>query len=150
MTMARIAAALIGIAALSTAAEAADLVTYRSQNDLALTRGYSGALPSCADEGVQRQIAGAFSAREREYWGSSLTLSPFVHPVELGYRSWGASFVPRRFCAAGVATNDGKLRHVYWNVGEQLGFALSTGLEWCVTGLDRNHAYSPDCKMARP
>jgi len=24
------------------------------------------------------------------------------------------------------------------------------GVEWCVVGLDRNWAYSPSCKMARP
>ena len=24
------------------------------------------------------------------------------------------------------------------------------GVEWCVHGLDRNHAFAPNCKMARP
>jgi hypothetical protein len=24
------------------------------------------------------------------------------------------------------------------------------GVEWCVVGFDRNMAYSPACKMARP
>jgi len=26
----------------------------------------------------------------------------------------------------------------------------SWGVEWCVVGLDRNWAYNPRCKMARP
>ena len=26
----------------------------------------------------------------------------------------------------------------------------SWGVEWCVVGLDRNWAYNPACKMARP
>jgi hypothetical protein len=24
------------------------------------------------------------------------------------------------------------------------------GVEWCIVGLDRNWAYNPACKMARP
>jgi hypothetical protein len=24
------------------------------------------------------------------------------------------------------------------------------GIEWCIVGLDRNWAYNPACKMARP
>jgi len=26
----------------------------------------------------------------------------------------------------------------------------SYGVQWCVVGLDRNWAYNPQCKMARP
>jgi hypothetical protein len=26
----------------------------------------------------------------------------------------------------------------------------SWGIEWCIDGLDRNWAYNPTCKMARP
>jgi hypothetical protein len=26
----------------------------------------------------------------------------------------------------------------------------SWGVEWCVVGLDRNWAYNPACRMARP
>ena len=33
----------------------------------------------------------------------------------------------------------------------QGGFAgFGQGVEWCVTGLDRNWAYNPGCKAARP
>jgi hypothetical protein len=27
---------------------------------------------------------------------------------------------------------------------------MTWGVEWCVVGLDRNWAYNPRCKMARP
>jgi hypothetical protein len=27
---------------------------------------------------------------------------------------------------------------------------MTWGVEWCVVGLDRNWAYNPACKMARP
>lgn len=114
-------------------------------------RGYSGQLPSCADPGVHADIASSFAGREREYWGSSLELSSFTRPTEIGYRSWGPEFVPRRFCSASAYTSDGRKRQVYWLVAERQGFAsVGTGVEWCVTGLDRSYAFAPGCKMARP
>ncbi len=116
-----------------------------------LVRGFSGALPSCADPGVQARIQSSFASREREYWSSGLELSSFTHYRELGYRSWGPEFVPRRFCGAEAYTSDGRRRGVYWLVADSQGFAgVGTGVEWCVTGLDRSYAFAPNCKMARP
>ncbi|MBB3971581.1 hypothetical protein [Hansschlegelia beijingensis] len=124
--------------------------TARSASD-SFYRGYTGRLPSCADPHVHRQIRDAFAKRERMYWHSGLALSGFVRPAELGYRSWGVEFIPRRFCSAEAFTNDGVRRHVYWLVAEgQQWLSLGPGVDWCVTGLDRNYAYAPDCKMARP
>ena len=34
-----------------------------------------------------------------------------------------------------------------WDTGM---IAASWGVEWCVVGLDRDWAYNPRCKMARP
>ena len=43
--------------------------------------------------------------------------------------------------------NDGKLRTVHYSIIEDGGFAgFDQGVEWCVTGLDRNWAYNPGCK----
>jgi hypothetical protein len=40
---------------------------------------------------------------------------------------------------------------VYYSIGEDTGFiGWSWGIEWCVVGVDRNWAYNPGCKMARP
>ena len=40
--------------------------------------------------------------------------------------------------------SDGKLRHVHYSIIEDGGFAsFGQGVEWCVTGLDRNWAYNP-------
>ena len=42
-------------------------------------------------------------------------------------------------------------RTVYYSVIEDGGFAsFGSGVEWCVVGLDRNWAYNPACKAARP
>jgi hypothetical protein len=38
----------------------------------------------------------------------------------------------------------------YW-IGEDTGIiGMTWGVEWCVAGLDRNWAFNPRCKMARP
>ena len=40
--------------------------------------------------------------------------------------------------------SDGKMRSVHYSIIEDGGFAgFGQGVEWCVTGLDRNWAYSP-------
>jgi hypothetical protein len=47
--------------------------------------------------------------------------------------------------------SDGKMRTVHYSIIEDGGFAsFSQGVEWCVTGLDRNWAYNPGCRSARP
>jgi hypothetical protein len=43
------------------------------------------------------------------------------------------------------------VRPVTYNIGEELGFSsYGFGVELCVGGLDRENAYAPNCKMARP
>ncbi len=47
--------------------------------------------------------------------------------------------------------NDGKPRTVEYSIIEDGGFAgFGPGVEWCVVGLDRNWAYNPACRAARP
>ena len=47
--------------------------------------------------------------------------------------------------------SDGRKRAVSYWIGEDTGMiGASWGVEWCVAGLDRNWAYNPRCKMARP
>ncbi|MGA0533315.1 hypothetical protein [Hansschlegelia sp. KR7-227] len=159
ITIGRIACAVaagLGLAA-SGAAEAADYRGTRAQvvathgQGSALNRGYSGRLPSCADPRVHGTIAGYFARREREYWGSSLELTAFTRPTELGYASWGGEFIPRRFCSAHTVTTDGRRRQIYWVIAEGMApGSVGPGFDWCVTGLDRHYAFAPDCKMARP
>jgi hypothetical protein len=165
MTPLKSLAFVLAIAGSSAPALAADAPAYgyRTQTyertvvsdhskDPAYVRPYSGVLPVCHDPSIHGQIASSFAAREREYWHSGLVLSSaFYHPVELGYRSWGHSFIPRRFCEATAATNDGVTRKVFWLVAEKQGaFSTAPGIDWCVTGLDRNRTYAPDCKMEQP
>jgi hypothetical protein len=112
---------------------------------------YSGVVPYCEDPAVTEKIAYRFAQKEREYWNSALTIQTFERPREIAFRPWGESYIPRRFCTGLVVTSDGRRRDVSYVIGEDLGFVgVSWGVEWCVAGLDRNLAYAPGCKMARP
>ena len=70
---------------------------------------------------------------------------------ETAFRPWQSDNIPRRYCSADVMVSDGKLRPVHFSIIEDGGFAgFGQGVEWCVVGLDRNWAYNPACKAARP
>ncbi len=112
---------------------------------------YNGDIPSCDDSSVLWRIQYEFEARETNYWRSGLVIEGFGEPREIGFRTDGLSYIPRRYCRAQALLNDGKQREVAYEIGESLGFiGLGSGVAWCVTGLDRNHAFSPACKAAGP
>lgn len=47
--------------------------------------------------------------------------------------------------------SDGVRRAVHYAIIEDTGYlGVSWGVQWCVVGLDRNWAYHPACRMARP
>ena len=70
---------------------------------------------------------------------------------ETAFRPWQSDNIPRRYCSADVMLSDGKMRQVHYSLIEDGGFAgFGQGVEWCVTGLDRNWAYNPSCKAAKP
>jgi hypothetical protein len=112
---------------------------------------YSGALPSCADPGVLERVSSQFAGVENEYWKSELKILSYDFIREVSYRGNGLDFIPRRYCQAKGIFNDGRVRPVTYNIGEELGFSsYGYGVELCVGGLDRENAYAPNCKMARP
>jgi len=40
---------------------------------------------------------------------------------------------------------------IHYSILETSGWlGVGWGVEWCVVGLDRNWAYNPACRMARP
>jgi hypothetical protein len=110
---------------------------------------YDGNLPSC--EAALDTIVWRFAEKENRFWNSDLQILSFERVRETAFRPLAPGTIPRRFCSAVATVSDG-LRHTvhYW-IGEDTGFAGgSWGVEWCVVGLDRNWAYNPRCKMARP
>ncbi len=112
---------------------------------------FSETLPNCGDPGVLDRIRDRFAQKEIEYWSSSLTIGNIDRIAEIGYRANGLAYIPRRYCVARAAMNDGRLRTVEYQVQADLGIIGWTfGVEWCVVGLDRDFAYAPACSALRP
>jgi hypothetical protein len=110
---------------------------------------YDGRVSECtAALGV---ITNQFWEKESSFWNSALRITAYGQVHETAFRPWQSDNIPRRYCSADVMLSDGKMRKVHYSIIEDGGFAgFGQGVEWCVTGLDRNWAYSPACRAARP
>ena len=112
-------------------------------------QNYDGVLPPC--EAALGRIAARFGEKESRFWNSDLQILDFERVRETAYRPWAAGTIPRRFCSAVALVSDGRKHQVNYWIGEDTGMiGASWGVEWCVVGLDRDWAYNPRCKMARP
>lgn len=137
---------LFGLLVFGQAAEAA--------NPLELNFGlfgprYDGRVKAC--EAALGTITNQFQEKESTFWNSSLQITAYGAIHETAFRPWQSDNIPRRYCSAAVMLSDGKMRTVHYSIIEDGGFAgFGQGVEWCVTGLDRNWAYNPGCKAARP
>lgn len=113
---------------------------------------YDNAVPACDDPSVFERIQGRFYDREAEFWNTGLEIVSFLEVKEIGYKTNGEDYIPRRYCTAQAYLNDGKKpRQLSYSIVEDQGIlGYGFGVEWCVSGLDRMDAYAPKCKMARP
>jgi hypothetical protein len=110
---------------------------------------YDGRLADC--QAAIKTVTAQFQEKERTYWNSKLRITSYGQVQETAFRPWQSDNIPRRYCSADVTTSDGQLRTAYYSIIEDGGFAsYGEGVEWCVTGLDRNWAYGPACRAARP
>jgi hypothetical protein len=112
---------------------------------------YDGVLPPCDAPFALAKISDRFAEKESKFWNSTLTIQGFERVRETAFRSWAPHTVPRRFCSATALVSNGRKHPVHYWIGEDTGMiGAGWGVEWCVVGLDRNWAYNPGCKMARP
>ena len=78
-------------------------------------------------------------------------VSPADSVREVAFRPWADGTIPRRFCTGRALISDGRWRALHYSIIEDAAVIGTTwGVEWCVVGVDRNWAYNPACKMARP
>lgn len=112
---------------------------------------YDAAVLACDDVLVLSELTTRVKAQEFFFWDSGLGIEVFRKIGEVGFRTNGEDFIPRRYCTARAVFNDGRERTVKYNLinnGGLIGF--NTGLEFCVVGLDHNRAYAPACAAAGP
>jgi hypothetical protein len=110
---------------------------------------YDGLVPVC--EAALPSITYRFREKESTFWNSALEITGYYDVHETAYRPWQSDNIPRRYCSASVMINDGKPRTLRYSIIEDGGLAsFGSGVEFCVVGLDRNWAFNPACKAARP
>jgi hypothetical protein len=137
------------VIALAVAPQAAQAANPLELNFGLFGPSYEGRVAPC--ESALSTIASQFQEKESTFWNSALTITGYGRIHETAFRPWQSDNIPRRYCTADVMLSDGKMRSVHYSIVEDGGFAgFGQGVEWCVTGLDRNWAYSPNCRAARP
>lgn len=112
---------------------------------------FDSVLPACDAQEPLSEILTDFRDRESEFWRTGLQILAFEDIREIGFRSNGLDYIPRRYCQAYIHMSDAKVRSVTYSISKDLGgIGDRFGIHWCVLGLDRFDADAPNCKMARP
>ena len=112
---------------------------------------YDNNVPLCEEHGPLNKIATRFGTKEGRFWNSALTIVGFEKIREIAWEPWSSGMMPRRYCVASVVVSDGTRHRINYAIIEDGGMlGASYGVEWCVVGLDRNWAYNPACRAARP
>jgi hypothetical protein len=138
--------AAVGLLAFGQAAQAANPLEL---NFWLTGPKYEGRLKAC--EAALGTITSQFHEKESTFWNSKLTITGYGKIHEIAYRPWQSDNIPRRYCSGDVMLSDGKIHAVHFSIIEDGGFAgYDQGVEWCVTGLDRNWASNPACVGAKP
>ncbi len=108
-------------------------------------------MPACNYQGALDRIAWNFSSKEGRFWNSELRIVGFEDIQETAVLPWAAQSIPRRFCSGTAVINDGGRHAIYYSIAEDTDLiGMAWGVNFCVVGLDRNWAYNPDCRAAKP
>jgi hypothetical protein len=112
---------------------------------------YSRDLPSCDTPAALDRIIANFRNKEFRFWNSDLRIVGIENIQETALQPWAAQSIPRRYCSGTAVINDGARHPLYYSIAEDTGMiGFSWGVNFCVAGLDRNLAYNPDCRAAKP
>jgi hypothetical protein len=112
---------------------------------------YDRVVPACDSPGALERIIGNFHTKEVRFWNSELQIVGIENIRETAVLPWAAQSIPRRFCSGTALINDGLRHRIYYSIAEDTGMiGMDWGVNFCVVGLDRNWAYGPACRAARP
>jgi hypothetical protein len=112
---------------------------------------FDAILPPCQSLDALGSIQYKFAQKEGRFWVSNLTIERFDRIHETAFRPWVEGAIPRRYCSGVALISDGVWRPVHFSIIEDGGMiGHSWGVEFCIAGIDRNWAYNPSCKLARP
>ena len=112
---------------------------------------YDRQMPRCDYPPALDRIIGNFRTKEIRFWNSERQIVGIEHIRETAVMPWAAQSIPRRFCSGVALINDGVRHPIYYSIGEDTGMiGADFGVNFCVAGLDRNWAYGPACRAAKP
>ena len=112
---------------------------------------YDRVIPACDYAPALDRIIANFRTKEFRFWNSELRIVGFDNIRETAVLPWAAQSIPRRFCSGTALINDGVRHPVYYSIAEDTGMiGMDWGVNFCVDGLDRNDAYNPACRAAKP
>jgi hypothetical protein len=112
---------------------------------------YDRVMPACDYPAALDRIIGQFHTKEFGFWNSELRIVGVEDIKETAVMPWAAQSIPRRFCSGTAVINDGAKHPMYYSIAEDTGMiGMDWGVNFCVVGLDRNDAYNPNCRAARP
>jgi len=112
---------------------------------------YDRVMPGCDYRPALDRIIVNFRTKEARFWRSDLEIVGIEDIRETAVLPWAAQSIPRRFCSGTALINDGVRHPIYYSIAEDTGIiGLDWGVNFCVVGLDRNWAYGPACRAARP
>lgn len=112
---------------------------------------YDRDMPACDYAPALDRIISNFRTKEARFWNSALQIVGIEDIRETAVMPWAAQSIPRRFCSGTALINDGAKHQIYYSIAEDTGMiGMDFGVNFCVVGLDRNWAYEPACRAARP
>ena len=112
---------------------------------------YDRVMPGCDYPPALDRIIGNFHSKEARFWNSELQIVGIENIRETAVLPWAAQSIPRHFCTGTALINDGMRHPIYYSIAEDTDIiGLDWGVNFCVVRLDRNWAYGPACRAARP
>lgn len=112
---------------------------------------YEDKVPPCDYPGALDRLIANFHTKEIRFWNSELRIVGIEDIQETAWLPWAAQSIPRRYCSGVAVINDGARHKLFYSIAEDTGMiGTSWGINFCVDGLDRNWAYNPDCRSAKP
>jgi hypothetical protein len=112
---------------------------------------YDRDVPACTYPGALDRIIANFHTKEYRFWNSELRIVGVEDIHETAMMPWAAQSIPRRFCSGTAVINDGARHPMYYSIAEDTDLiGGGWGVNFCVDGLDRDDAYNPDCRAAKP
>ena len=147
----RIASLALGLALSAISLSQSQAANWLEKNFWLPGPEYFRDMPACDSSPALDRIMGNFRDKERRFWNSELKIVGIENIRQTAVLAWAAQSIPRRFCSGTALISDGAKHPIYYSIGEDTGMiGMDFGVNFCVVGLDRNWAYGPGCRAARP